>query len=302
MLKTIATSILLVVLIFFACSKEENNKKLTKQSQPVIVVSNYPLGYFCERIAMPFIDVKFPADVADDPAHWNPDPNEIASLQNADLIIINGASYENWLNKVSLPNFKIVNTTKPVQERLIPLADNVTHSHGPEGEHAHGGTAFTTWLDFSLAIEQATVIRDAFIKLMPGKAPELNTNYQKLVADLQLLDKRLGQMVTSDTPLIFSHPVYQYLEKKYSLNGASVHWEPDQAPDPAMWREFDKILKKHPAKWMIWEGAPLESTVTMLQERGIQSIIFDPCAHRPETGDFISVMDTNMAELEKIYQ
>ncbi len=58
-------------------------------------------------------------------------------------------------------------------------------------------------------------------------------------------------------PVVFSHPVYQYLKARYSINGQSVHWEPDAMPEERLWREFADLIRRHPAKWMIWEGKPL---------------------------------------------
>ncbi len=34
---------------------------------------------------------------------------------------------------------------------------------------------------------------------------------------------------------------------------------------------------------------------------GVESLVFDPCANRPETGDFVSVMGDNVKRLEAAY-
>ena len=52
---------------------------------------------------------------------------------------------------------------------------------------------------------------------------------------------------------------------------------------------------------MIWEGEPLPEIVAKLAEIGIQSVVFDPCAGKPEQGVFMSVMKQNVAELQKVY-
>ena len=62
-------------------------------SQEVLSVYtvNYPLQYLAERIGGELVEVTFlaPSDV--DPAYWAPNPDEIASFQQADLILLNGA-------------------------------------------------------------------------------------------------------------------------------------------------------------------------------------------------------------------
>ena len=65
------------------------------------------------------------------------------------------AGYAKWINKVSLPRSKLVNTSKKFTDRYIRTEGAVTHSHGPKGEHAHEDVAFTTWIDFNLAAKQA---------------------------------------------------------------------------------------------------------------------------------------------------
>ena len=298
-----ALPILLFVSLFIitACSKKDEPQVEAKKSKPLIVVSNYPLQYFTERIGSTLIDVVFPASSADDPAHWKPTAEEISKVQKANLVIINGASYENWMENVTLAQSKIINTTQKIESELIALKGDVTHSHGPEGEHEHSGTAFTTWLDFSLAVEQARVIKEALIKILPDHKQEIQSRFDNLSGDLSALDSKLGQIVNNDIPVIFSHPVYQYLENRYGINGMSVHWEPDQIPNELMWHEFEKIIKKHPAKWIIWEGEPMAEVVAQLKKKGIGSIIFDPCGTQPDKGDFLSGMDENIKDLGQVY-
>ncbi len=123
-----------------------------------------------------------------------------------------------------------------------------------------------------------------------------------LESDLRALDRRLAAATLSigDAPLVFSHPVYQYLIRRYELNAVEVHWEPDQAPDGPAWTGLEDLLTGHPAQWMLWEGEPLEDTVSGLHELGVGSLLFDPCATRPENGDYMTVMDANAGALETI--
>jgi len=64
------------------------------------------------------------------------------------LLILNGAGYEKWTKKVSLPMLRTVDTSRSFKDKLIHIETEVTHSHGPVGERSHSGTAFTTWATF----------------------------------------------------------------------------------------------------------------------------------------------------------
>ena len=264
---------------------------------------NYPLQYFAERIGGKHVQVVFPAPDDVDPAYWMPDKKTINQYQQADLILLNGAGYAKWTEKVTLPRAKMVNTSRKYRERYIKLEHAVTHSHGSEGKHAHEDAAFTTWLDLDLAAKQAGEIALAFSR----KRPELKDAFQKNLAalqkDLMAVDRNIKNITGKDQskPFMVSHPVYDYLASRYKLNIKSVHWEPDAKPDTLQWRELTTILKKHPAQCMIWEGEPIPEPVEKLQGIGMKSIVFDPCGNVPEQGNFLTVMNQNVVNLEQAF-
>lgn len=268
----------------------------------VIYTVNYPLAFFAERIGNDLVKVYFPAPADEDPAFWKPDAETIAAYQTADLILINGAGYAKWVDLASLPSTKIIDTSEGAGDRILPLAGTVTHSHGPEGEHEHVGYAATTWLDPELAIQQARTIAAGIALMRPEHEADIQRRMEGLEGDLVDLDSRLQAVADSigGEPLLFSHPVYQYLISRYGLNGVEVHWEPDQAPDGHAWHHLDERLESHSAKWMVWEGEPLSTTVADLEAREIASVVFDPCGSRPDEGDYLSVMDANAASLESL--
>jgi len=275
---------------------EDAGKKL------VVFTVNYPLAYFAERIGGDLVEVELPVPADQDPAYWLPDAANISAYQGADLILLNGAGYAKWVDRATLPTSKVVDTSAAFADRLIPMAGTTTHSHGPEGEHEHVGWAFTTWLDPVLAIQQAQAIEAAVSRLRPEHESEIHRRMELLKGDLFNIDSRFAVAARNigDTPLVFSHPVYQYLIRRYGLNGVEVHWEPDEPPDGNAWDQLEQLLETHPAQWMLWEGQPLEATAAGLDELGIESVVFDPCGNRPGEGDYLTVMAENAAALESI--
>jgi zinc transport system substrate-binding protein len=280
----------------------------TDESQPAaadagrlsVYVVNYPLQYMAERIGGDLVQVEFPAPSDVDPAYWSPEAETIAAYQGADLILLNGAHYAGWVDLTTLPASKLVKTSQTFEERYIELEGAVTHSHGPEGEHAHGDLAFTTWLDPTLALEQARAIQQAFAAALPEHEAVFQQHYAALERDVLSLDNEFGALFAAnpERPLLASHPVYQYLARRYDLNLMSVHFEPDEFPDEASWGDLGMLLRDHPADMMLWEAEPLDEIAARLREMGIESVIFDPCANRPEAGDLASVMAQNLADLQ----
>jgi zinc transport system substrate-binding protein len=268
-----------------------------------VAAVNYPLAYLAERIGGEQMHPipSLPAGI--DPAYWEPRPEDVVRIQSAEVILLNGAGYASWLRTATLPASRTVDTSAGFTDRLIPLEHEVTHGHGPSGEHTHGGTAFTTWLDPELAGLHAEAIRDRLAARRPERVALFDERLAAVRADLEALDARLAAAVAQDPdrPVLFSHPVYQYLERRYDIAGTSLHLEPDQAPTDAQWSEVEAIARETGARWMIWEGMPLSATVDGLRERGILSIVFDPCGNAPETGDLLSAMAANAEGLEAVY-
>jgi len=267
-------------------------------SRPLSVYTvAYPLQYFAERIGGDLVRVHFPAPAGVDPASWSPDPETVAAYQTADLVLLNGAGYARWVQRASLPRARLVDTAAAFRDRFIPLDGSVTPGHGPRGAHSHEGVAFTTWLDPTLAAEQARAVAEAFAAARPAHAEVFRQRYRVLAGDLRDLDEHLAAAAQSlaGAPLLFSHPVYQYFVRRYALNARSLHWEPDAPPSPAMWRELAKLRADHPANALLWEGPPAPATTAELRARGVASAIYAPCAGTPAGVDFLEVMRANAA-------
>ncbi len=272
-------------------------------SKPQVFTVNYPLAYFAERIGGSLVEVVFPAPEDVDPAFWVPDEGIIGDYQKADLILLNGADYANWIRNVSLPLLRTVDTSKSFKDEYISIQTEVTHSHGPEGDHSHSGTAFTTWLDLSLAARQAEAIYKALGRKLPELEAELTRNYQALEADLMMLDDTLHQLSRSNPQLMLlgSHPVYHYLIRGYGLNIHMLMWEPDEIPTESQWRDLQAYVEEHDPGWMLWEAPPRQESIEKLEEMGIQSLVYSPCFNRPEQGDFLSVMQQNIENLTAVF-
>ena len=269
-----------------------------------VYVVNYPLKYFSERIAGDHARVVLPAPADADPAYWNPGIASISGYQQADLILLNGANYAKWVRKVSLPRSKMVDTSAKFKDRFIIAEEVVTHSHGGEGAHAHESLAFTTWIDFDLAAKQAKVVMETLSRKKPEAKDFFKRNYAALEHDLLALDDEMKSIVAKNplSPLVASHPVYDYLSRRYGMNMKSVHWEPDEFPSDIQWSRLRTMLKKHPAKWMIWEEKPMKASAERLKAMGVDSLVFDPCGNIPDQGDFMSVMQKNSENLKQAFQ
>ena len=303
------TLLISVVLLVAACGGDDrqtssDDPSATEFKNALVVASNYPLYFFASRIAEGVSvapEIVFP-DIVGDPAFWTPNAEQIQTLQSADMVILNGAGAEPWLDLISINQRRLLDTSEEITDRLIPLEGTVAHQHGPQGEHSHQGAAFTTWLDPQLAIAQSHAVTNALIELAPAGEKLFRDNMARLEQELLALDTQLTEVFAKldGQPVLFSHPVYQYMQRRFGINGKSVHWEPDQQPTTSAWIDMQRTLASHPATIMIWEDEPLPLTAQRLSDTGITSVHFHTVANRPDQGDYLSVMHESAKRLESI--
>lgn len=292
----IATMLLAIVLPF---------TQTVRGAEALLVrTANYPLQYFAERIGNDLVRVEYLVPIGTDPAGWAPDETTLLRFLEADLILLNGAGYEHWLATVSLPANRLVDTTQSLTDRFIYSGEVVTHSHGPAGEHAHESLASMTWLDLSLAAEQARGVAGALAEHLPEQAEVLSANLASLITELESLDRELVTIAeqSGQPALLTSHPVYQYFGRRYGFELATVHWEPEDLPPVSEWQQFEVLLEQHPVRWMLWEAEPLAEVRDELTRRGVEALVFRTLEMAPDQGDFMSVMRDNVTALKRIVE
>ena len=274
--------------------------------KPQVLTSFYPTLYFTQRIAGDGVEVACPLPDDADPIFWKPDAAALARLQGADLVILNGAEFEKWVAAVSLPASRVVSTAASFRDQWLEYENAVTHQHGPEGEHSHEGVDGHTWLDPWLAMAQAEAVRDALKVANPESAASFDRGFAELKRDLEQLDRDLKELLpATPSPILCSHPAYNYLARRYGWKIHNLDLDPEAAPAPATVEEIRGVLTKFPAKVLLWESDPTSATVeTFHRELGLTSVVFSPCELLGNDAlragnDYLSVMRENIGRLRR---
>lgn len=270
------------------------------QDRPVIATVNYPLAFMAERLGGDAVEVLFPVPDGRDPSFWRPDLSEIAAIQQADLIALNGAGFATWTTRTSLPRSRLVDTSAAFSDAYI-ATQSVTHSHGADGEHSHTGTASYTWLDFAHAARQAETLAAAMKRRMPELGDQIDVALPALVAELMALDAEARDVLTAlqGTTILATHPRYQYFARAYGLDIASLEWDAGAMPNDAEWQALQDIADQKGATLLTWEATPPDAAMNRASEMGLKSVVFSPLATRPSNGDFVLVMQTQIANMVK---
>ena len=271
---------------------------------PRIYTTFFPTTYFVQRIAGEHAEIVCPLPADADPIFWMPDAAALQAYQQADLIVINGAGFEKWIAKVSLPPSKVVDTAAVFEKQFITYEQAVTHSHGP-GEHSHEGLDGHTWLDPQLAKIQADQVRSVLARLLPDQAQDFRANFTMLAADLDELHALLVELSAAlgDRPLLTSHPAYNYLVKRYDWNVVNFSLDPEAVPDDETAAEIKAALKDKPARLLLWEAEPAKDVADWFdKELGLAGVVFSPCetlgaAEAAGGSDYVEAMQANVQRL-----
>jgi zinc transport system substrate-binding protein len=265
-----------------------------------IRADSYPVAFFAERIAGDTADVVLPIPPSEDPESWTPSIADIAAYQEADLILLNGAGLAQWTTRATLPRASTIDTSAAFSDRLI-FAEEVTHSHGPEGTHSHAATAALTWLDLDQARQQAEAVASALAGRRPEEAARFQENLQGLVEDLAALDAEAAEVgaLAGGRHLLASQHRYQYFARRYGLDVESVSWDPTQPPATEQLAALDIRLGKHAATVMLWEDEPGPEAAEDLRTRGVTVVVFPALARPPDEGDFLTSMAASLSRLRQ---
>lgn len=279
------------------------------REKPLVVTTFHPTEYMAKRIGGDAFEVI--CDVPDyaDALFWRPDEILVAKYQTADLIVLNGAGLETWLDEVSLPRFRMVDTTASFESRFLEFESATTHSHGGGEEHTHEGVDAHTWVDPENARIQAEAILEGMIRVLPGKESELRSRFETLEAELMALDegyRELGPLPEGHV-LVASHPAYNYLADRHGWALVNLDLDPESMPGD---EEFDEVraeLEGKTAKALLWESEPLPEIAERFEEElGLVSLTVSPAelvgaAEAAAGVDFMTVQANNLSAVRAAF-
>ena len=224
--------ILMLLSVLIGCTHSDqppSQSKNSRKSLPRIVVTSRPLMQMTQAIVGDAGDVVLVVPNETSSPNWSPTVDDAKTMQQARLILVSGAGYEPWKDRVSLPGSRMRDTAAGYYDQLIRIPDAVKHQHGPDGPHSHPGTVWATWLDPELCIAQLHQVSVNCGRLFPERKQSIEAAEARLSAELNALNSLIdsikaaannkGLMVFSDAP----H--YQYLTRRLAWTLSYLHWD-----------------------------------------------------------------------------
>ena len=123
-------------------SMNTTNSQVTDTSSAAklkIKTSFYPMHEFTRQVAGDLADVENLVPAGVEPHDWEPTPQDMAGIADADVIVYNGAGMESWidqvLDSVKDRDLKVIEASQGI-EIMEGEGHSHAHDHGTEGEHS----------------------------------------------------------------------------------------------------------------------------------------------------------------------
>jgi zinc transport system substrate-binding protein len=236
------------------------------------------------------IEIIYPHSTQD-PSLSVPDESMIKALQDASLIILNGARFEQGLVGIGLPRAKTLRTAQVFKQRWLtyPQTFISTHQHGVGGDHQHTGIDGHTWMDPQLLKKQydeiLTRLRLLDVELDTSSVNVVYSELSKLYIRWEEIGRKLRLY-----PLIGSHPAYQYLMRTLQVEMNHFNLNPDRLPNAKTLSKIEAFLsanqldptsstRKQPLIW--WESQPSKSVLEAYKEFKVKHVLIRPLERSP---------------------
>ena len=200
------------------CSQRSTETSTTETLQ--IIVSILPQKYFVERIGGKYVSVEVMVEPGASPATYEPKPQQLRMLSQADAYVSIGVPFENaWMNRITAANSEmlIVDTTQGI-ERMSMAAQ--IHAAEAEIQSKKGKNPDPhIWLSPKLVKIQAQTIYQALVELSPEQSASYEVNLTSFLADIETLEQELQKSLTGlkQRKFMVFHPAWGYFARDYRL-------------------------------------------------------------------------------------
>lgn len=271
-----------LVLALAACAQKQSAASSPNGGKINVVTTISTLNSFVDGVGGDHVTVTNIVPIGASPETYQPTPQDIATLSNAQLLVENGAGLETWLQKM-LDNVGSSTMKKVVCADGLPV----------KGLNPH------LWMDPVMAQQYVLKIRDGLIAIDPDHKADYDRNAMNYNARLALMMKRIRMQIDTLPPshryMIVFHNAWQYYNDRFGITTLGiVEMNPGQEPNPQQIAALIDLAKSHGVRAVFSEPeySPklLQSIAQGAGVKVVENLYDDSIGTDPRVHDYISMM------------
>jgi zinc/manganese transport system substrate-binding protein len=297
-IKTSFTLTLASVLILSGCSsssKTTSSSSNTDQTQSAIklVAAENFYGEVAQAVGGDRVEVTSILDDPNlDPHDYEPKPDDSKTVDNAAMVIYNGAGYDSWMEK-------LINAGSSADSKtVIKVAEDVQGIKEGDNEHV--------WYDPTTMSKLANSLADQLAKIDPDQSSAYQQRAKDYITSLSPLTDKVNSLKQSNPiPIDVSEPVFGYMAKALNLqvNNSEFAKALDEGtdPSPAVLGNLQNDLKEKKVKLFvnnIQNSSPIvENMVKLAEANGVP--IVQVTETKPEGKNYLQWMTDQLDQVGK---
>ena len=307
-------------LILSGCTNSNNTSSSSNNSDDTlnIVTSFYPIYISTLNVIkdVPNVELTNMTKAQTGCLHdYELTPQDLKTLDKADVFVINGAGMESFLDKIisQFNSMDIIDSSSNIS--LIESAedhdhDSEEHNHdSEEHDHEHEENPHV-WVSISKNIQQVQNIADGLSKIDPNNADKYQANATEYIDKLKVLQTKMHEELDSlpNRNIITFHEAFPYFAEEFNLNIVGViQVEPDSEPSAKEIESVIETIKSNNVKALFTEPQYSSKTAeTIAKETGTKVYTLDPIVTGDATknayNDYIDKMENNLNILKEALQ
>lgn len=278
----------------FAVWNSDNSgfAETVKPSENIIVLTSfYPLYEFASQVGQDKVDVSLLVPSGVEPHDWEPTIHDIQRMQQADLVIINGIGFENWIENIDEINSRalIVDTSKGVE--IMSTVD----------ERLEGDPHI--WLNPVMAKIQVQNIAKSLIQVDPENKKIYQENADKYITKLDSLDAKIkDELKGCKTDFIAFHNAFSYFAIQYGLNQHTIVKTnaPNAESTPKTLENLINQAKEFETNVIFTEErVDTRTSQVIANELGGRVLVLSPLEVIEDDSNYIKKMEQNLLNLKE---
>ncbi|NEZ61758.1 cation ABC transporter substrate-binding protein [Leptolyngbyaceae cyanobacterium CCMR0082] len=212
-----------------------------------ITVSILPQAYFVEKIGGDRVEVNVMVQPGEEPATYEPKPQQLKDLSEAEAYISIGVPFENaWMDKIQSTNAQmlVIDSAQGIEKLEMAAhhhhhnddhaeeAEHDEHGHEEEHEHEHeekhehaeGTLDPHIWLSPQRVKIQAQNIYQGLVTIDPENEATYQANLTQFLGEIDQLDQQIKQNLVGveNREFIVFHPAWGYFAQDYDLEQVPI--------------------------------------------------------------------------------